>query len=783
MDINLDEARRFLTALDADAEAWTFQALDDSPLKRGHLSKICHGSLDDEARRLTAWSQAGAGIFVMVNEGNGMGRRAENVTAVRAVFCDLDGAPLESVLQGPLEPHAIVESSPGRYHCYWLVEGLPLDMFTPVQKAIAKRFGGDPAVSDLPRVMRLCGFDHKKGEPFQTRFHTVNERLPYTAAEILTAFPPIKPERTKQNGAGNAHDADPTGELIRQILTGERYHEPLCALAWRHVADGMAPAKVVLTLRALMESSAGPRDDRWFARYEEIARTVGTAEQKLAGSSGVHGDGEDDAAWPEPDMSVLADHRLPAPPLPLEVFGLYWASWIRARAESKSCPVDYVAMGLLGAAGVLVGNARWGSPWADWAEPPVLWLAGVGTPSSGKSPGLDAARDVLAQLEADANLGRKEELARWDTATRAAKMHDEVWQTEVKAAVKRGAIPPPRPDAAIAPERPIRRRIITSDATVERVARLLCENPKGLLVYRDELAGWIGGLDRYGGSGSDRAFYLEGFGGRSYAVDRIRDPEPVVVPALTIGLVGGIQPDRLGTLVLSGDDDGLAARFLYVWPERVPPRRPTCNPPTGAKAKMQLLYALQGQAVETGERTVLRFSAAAAGALQAYREQVAEAEVGAAGLFLSWMGKLPGMATRLATILEHLHWVGDRETAGAPTAISEHATVAAIALLDAYALPMTKRCFGEAALPQADRDALALARWIRSQAPLPEILNARELRHVAVLSTKDPDRYDSALTELGEAGWTRPAPARSGGSAGRSRKDWAVNPKLKEVLR
>jgi hypothetical protein len=166
---NLNEAARFLQALDPDAEAWTFQTFDDSSLKRGRLARVCHGSLEEQAKRLIAWSESGAGVFVMINEGNGMARRAENVVRIRSVFVDLDGSPLQPVMACDLEPHIVVESSPNRWHCYWVVAGLPLEQFAPVQRAIADRFGGDRSITDLCRVMRLPGFPHRKAEPFLTR--------------------------------------------------------------------------------------------------------------------------------------------------------------------------------------------------------------------------------------------------------------------------------------------------------------------------------------------------------------------------------------------------------------------------------------------------------------------------------------------------------------------------------------------------------------------------------------------------------------------------------------
>jgi hypothetical protein len=209
----------------------------------------------------------------------------------------------------------------------------------------------------------------------------------------------------------------------------------------------------------------------------------------------------------------------------------------------------------------------------------------------------------------------------------------------------------------------------------------------------------------------------------------------------------------------------------------VPPKRPTRCVPTGAKTKLGLLHALQEQCDGLGKRVPLLFSEPAASALQAYREQVAEAEASASGLFLSWMGKLPGLAVRLAIVFEHLYWCGDREGGAPPTLISERAAIAAIAFLDSYAIPMARRCFGEASLPQVDRDAISIARWLMARSPLPDTINAPDLRRHHAPIGRDAERYDLALAELAEVGWLQQVPARGG--AGRPSKDWAINPKLR----
>jgi putative DNA primase/helicase len=158
-----DEAERFLTALDPNAVAWTFQTFDDDATRRSKdLARILHGSLArnwDELCLLQVW---GAGVFVTINETDFKGRAATNVVRVRALFVDLDGAPLPERFHA--EPHIICESSPGRWHVYWKVEDCPLDEFSSLQKRLAAFYGGDPTVHDLPRVMRLPGFIHQKVE-------------------------------------------------------------------------------------------------------------------------------------------------------------------------------------------------------------------------------------------------------------------------------------------------------------------------------------------------------------------------------------------------------------------------------------------------------------------------------------------------------------------------------------------------------------------------------------------------------------------------------------------
>lgn len=503
-----------------------------------------------------------------------------------------------------------------------------------------------------------------------------------------------------------------------------------------------------------------------------------------AASRAVHGERARQVAaveslseWPEPALHLATHDTLPPPELPLrDIFPVRWGEWIEAAAEGKGAPPGFIATALLSVAGGLIGNARWAHPWGDWREASAINAALVGNPSAGKSPALDALVSALSDIEADDNTDLSERQRQHATDKRAAAERREKWEQEVKNAVNLNTPPPLKPVDAVDPEPPQRRRVFSTDPTVAKAERMSAANPRGLLLVRDELAGWIAGMDRYSGGG-DRQFWLQAYGGRTWTPDRVKDGDAEIsVPHLTWSIVGTIQPDRLASLMLAGDDDGLAARFLYCWPTPQRPRRPRDGlDVTCAAAWLRRLRHLPWTAPAP---VLMPFTRAAQDVLAEWQDHVAAMEDSAAGLFLSWVGKLRGYAVRLSLIFALLEWSCDGR-GDPPGEIGETDILRALTFLSDYAVPMARRCFGEAVLPEAERDARRLARWLARQQPIPETVNARALRRM-----KDSPgiasavRITAALRELAELGIVRAAPGRDGGP-GRQREDWAVNPALR----
>lgn len=188
---NVSMAQHFLTTLSLNEQddIFTFQIFPESAsCIDGIYPEVLHGAFEQVVNQLIAKNILGCGIFVTINRTDGKGRKRENILEVRAVFVDLDGSPPEPALNAALEPHIVVESSPGRFHAYWLVENITLEEFTVIQKALASQFGGDPQVHDLSRVMRLPGFYHHKKSPYQTVIIHESSQQPYQKDAFLNAF-------------------------------------------------------------------------------------------------------------------------------------------------------------------------------------------------------------------------------------------------------------------------------------------------------------------------------------------------------------------------------------------------------------------------------------------------------------------------------------------------------------------------------------------------------------------------------------------------------------------
>lgn len=553
------------------------------------------------------------------------------------------------------------------------------------------------------------------------------------------------------------------------LLDRARVEAELMAAA---LATGLPRDEAARTIRSGMTSGMaeprGPSD-----------KTAGT-DKTVAGSgfvsfgSSVGGGPAQD--WPEPDLSLLRPERGAPPPFPgADVFGEAWSRWIATAAEAKGAPPDYVAAALIAATGSLIGNARWVAPWEGWAEPPVLWAMLIGTPSAGKSPALDAVVSPLRKVETRVQSAAEAEIAEWQKRAQLAKPIREAWEKAVKAAVAREEEPPEMPEAGDAGPTPHMPRLMVSDATIEALAEILSMQPKGPLLMRDELSGWLGNLSRYANGGSDGPFWLEAYGGRCYPVERKGKP-PLRVSRLTIGVLGGIQPDRLTGLLVNAADDGMLARHMPVWPDPVPIKRPERRSDDAfVERAFERFRTLDLVVDEHGARPwLVPFDEEARALMERFMHWLREAEQAEAGLMVSLIGKGRGFAARLALILAYL----DCAASGAeePRSIDADHFGRACHFVTEYLVPMARRAYAEASVPREERGAQRLARLIMDNDW--KAFTSRDVQRAARAGIREKSEIEGALDVLVQAAWVRAEAPATTPKGGRPRVTYRVNPRI-----
>jgi hypothetical protein len=214
------------------------------------------------------------------------------------------------------------------------------------------------------------------------------------------------------------------------------------------------------------------------------------------------------------------------------------ADWVEAKAMLTGGDPSAFAMALLHAVSGCIDHRVRLQPKQhepDFLITPAMWLMLIGPPSTLKSAVVRTVTQTLRRFD------NRDKLVRAD-AIRRAKQEN------------------PEEDAEqLTP--PARRRLLI-DPTVEAVAEILSQQKCGITLVRDELAGWLNNMDRYN-KGSDRPFWLQALEGGYYSADRISAKIKRDIEMLSIGVCGGIQPDKLKDMP-GLTADGLFQRFIPV---------------------------------------------------------------------------------------------------------------------------------------------------------------------------------------------------------------------------
>lgn len=275
--------------------------------------------------------------------------------------------------------------------------------------------------------------------------------------------------------------------------------------------------------------------------------------------------------WPEPEPLV---ETLPdVAQFDLELMPESFRPLVKDVAERMQVPLDFPAVAAIATlAGVTNRRALIQPKRNDhtWTVVPNLWGGIVAPPGMLKSPVLSCMTQPARAIESEWRKAHEDEEMVYQTALELADLAEKAWRTQYSNALAKNKDRPAKPESKLV--QPVLRRLITSDATFESLQHVLSENPAGLFVIRDELTGWLTGLERQGRE-QERAFFLECWNGdAAFTVDRIARGS-VHVPHACVSLFGGIQPARWQSYIADAlrdgpSNDGLVQRFqLMVWPD------------------------------------------------------------------------------------------------------------------------------------------------------------------------------------------------------------------------
>lgn len=149
------------------------------------------GSVEEVYQKLLEYNQKFYGVFINVNAMKPNCRKTlENIDYIRTHLVDIDDVlssqdSYNRAVNSDLPPHFAVQTSPGKFHLYWLVEPYRgIEFFTNQQRKLSNLYNGDESVTDATRILRVPGFYHCKGEPHLVTCWGVSNNPRYTSEQI-----------------------------------------------------------------------------------------------------------------------------------------------------------------------------------------------------------------------------------------------------------------------------------------------------------------------------------------------------------------------------------------------------------------------------------------------------------------------------------------------------------------------------------------------------------------------------------------------------------------------
>ena len=236
-------------------------------------------------------------------------------------------------------------------------------------------------------------------------------------------------------------------------------------------------------------------------------------------------------------------HEVPA--FPLDIFPDNFKNFIKQSNETLGLSTDYMGCSLLWVFSIIIGNTMQMEVEPSWREPATIWIALVGEPGIGKTPSVNHIIAPLRELNIREQRNYKRNLKKYQDYESLDKKEKERTE-EIK--------------------KPINQQFIVSDVTIEALFDLHEDNPKGLGIFKDELAGWFKDMNKYR-AGSDLEAWLSSWSGSPANLTR-KTAKSSFVDRPFLPVIGGIQPS-IYERHLSGEnkENGFVDRVLTCYPK------------------------------------------------------------------------------------------------------------------------------------------------------------------------------------------------------------------------
>jgi hypothetical protein len=440
-------------------------------------------------------------------------------------------------------------------------------------------------------------------------------------------------------------------------------------------------------------------------------------------------------------------------PFPVDVYPEPIRSFITDAERAIGCDASLVALPLLSALASAIGNTHRITLKGIWSEPAIVWTVTVGESGTMKTPAFKLAMKPVRKAQSEAFKEHQAAMAEWEAEQQRYEAELAGWRR--RRANGHG-------DASDQPKKlvpPVARRYVVSDTTTEALAPILLGNPRGVLLARDELAGWLGSFDRYskgGKGGADSAHWLSMHNGETMTVDRKSGVPPMIdVPSASVSITGGIQPGILSrALGQEHHESGMAARLLLAYPPRKPKRWTEADVDAKTEAAVaavfERLYALTPDTDDNGDerpRLVTLTDDAKREWVTFVNEHAAEQVELSGDLAAAW-SKLEGYAARFALVLHLVRWAANDPTLRDPARV-DAASIAAGVSLSRWFANEARRVYAMLSESDGDRKARQLVEWIERRGG---VVTVRDVTHGIRAYRNDPDTAEHALSALVEAG-------------------------------